>query len=200
MAQEYPTPDYPAAPLSAAAGAMRFDPVRFRTGPRITGRMTGAGIALIGTGMLGFALGSQFLYGLSPCELCIYQRWPWLAAIVLGLAAAGAARHKTLQTVLLVLMSLSLLGNAGLASFHVGVEQHWWEGLASCMGNLPQTDSIEALRAKLLATPTASCSEVSWSLFGISMAGYNLLICLALGLFGLTKARHVRDEAIDAEV
>lgn len=88
----------------------------------------------------------------------------------------------------LTLAGLVFLAGAGIAAFHVGVEQHWWQGLASCGGNLPQARTVEELRAALLAQPVVRCDEVAWSLFGISMAGWNFLFSLGLAALSFAAA------------
>ncbi len=81
--------------------------------------------------------------------------------------------------------SLAILSGAGLAGYHVGVEQHWWEGLTSCGGAVGMPTSVEVLRQQIMSSLVVRCDEVAWSLFGISMAGYNFLISLAFGAGGL---------------
>ena len=87
-----------------------------------------------------------------------------------------------LRAGLLALTTIALLVSVGLGAFHVGVEQHWWPGTEDC-GTAPLSGGdIDALRQQLLATPVVRCDEVLWSLFGISMAGYNTLLSAGLGL------------------
>lgn len=175
------------------------NPVEFKTGPRITGRMTCVGAILLSAVALGSALIGQFVYGLQPCELCIAQRWPWIVAIGLSLIVVTLVRNKFIQSILILATGITLLTNSGIAFFHVGVEQAWWAGLASCSPALPTGASIEELRAHLLAAPTVSCGDVAWSLFGISMAGYNALLSLAGGLALIVQAWFVQREPADAE-
>lgn len=137
-------------------------------------------IAALGAGMLAAAFAFQHLGGLDPCVLCIYQRWPWAAAAGLGgLAALFARRRRTAAQAALALAVLAMLTGAGIAAYHVGVEQHWWAGTAECGGVTGQAKTIEELKAQLLATPVTRCDEVAWSLFGISMAGWNLIVSAA---------------------
>lgn len=173
-------------------------PQRFRTGPRVTARMAGVSTLLLGTWMLGFALVSQYVFKLQPCELCIIQRWPWVAAMALGFAVAVTNTHKFAQSILLLATGLTLIVGAGIAGFHVGVEEGLWQGLASCSQTLPTSGSIEALRAHLMAAPTVSCGDVAWRLFGISMAGYNAIISAVLGVALIAKAWFVPSEPVDA--
>ncbi len=124
-------------------------------------------------GSLGLMIGVvyfQYVRGLQPCELCIYQRVPHIVVLVIG-AYAIWARSAWLC---LIMAGLMLLG-AGIAIFHVGVEAHWWAGLQSCSGEAQL--SVE----DLLATPPARCDEIAWSFLGLSMAGWNALISTALG-------------------
>ena len=143
---------------------------------------------------LAAALGFQHLGDLDPCILCIYQRWPYVAVAGLAALALALPRPGWARPALLGLCAVALLVGSGLALFHVGVEQHWWAGTAACEGQISITQgSIEDLRAQLLGTPVTRCDQVAWSLFGLSMAGYNLLISLGLAALSvLAAARPVR--------
>ncbi len=137
---------------------------------------------------LGTAFASQYLGGLQPCILCVYQRWPYGLAVVLGLAAIMLARSSTkAAALLLALAGLAVWVSGGIGAFHVGVEQGWWQGTAEC-GSQISTTSVEALRQALNAAPVVRCDQVPWSLFGISIAGYNLLYAALLGALTLTAA------------
>lgn len=154
----------------------------------MTGQMTGMKLrlatlltALVSAAVLGAALLSQFVGGLQPCVLCLYQRWPYVATIALGLAGfALARRHPDAARIMLALAGLVFLVGAGIAGFHVGVEQGWWQGTAGCGAPAGGAMTLEQLRAQVLAAPVVRCDEVPWSLLGISMAGYNFLVSLAL--------------------
>jgi disulfide bond formation protein DsbB len=135
--------------------------------------------------MLAGAWGFQYIGGLQPCALCLYQRWPYWVAMGIGLAGVLLARRLGARgmAALAGAGALTFLAGAAIAGFHVGVEQHWWEGLAACGGAGGLNDpglSLAELRARLLATPVVRCDEVPWSLFGISLAGYNFVASLAL--------------------
>jgi len=135
----------------------------------------------IGAATLGGALASQYWGGLQPCILCLYQRYPW--AIVIALAAfAAALPGHALARPALALAALACVAGAAIAFFHVGVEQQWWRGTAECGGTIESGLSIEELREAILKAPVVRCDEVAWSLFGISMAGYNFLLSLATAM------------------
>jgi disulfide bond formation protein DsbB len=148
---------------------------------------------LAGAAMLGGAWGFQILGGLYPCTLCLYQRWPhWAVIVIAGLATLGARRLGTRGIALTsALCGLIFLAGAGVAGFHAGVEQHWWEGLAACgNGDLNNPNmSIEELKTRLLAAPVARCDDVPWSLFGVSLAGYNFLASFVFALASIWVAR-----------
>ena len=131
----------------------------------------------------------QYAGGLAPCVLCIYQRYPYGVAIALSALALILANGRTRGAALLACAAAFLVG-AGIAVFHIGVEQHWWQGTAACTGgDAGPAGSLEALRAQIMAAPVVRCDQIAWSLFGISMAGYNALISSALALVSLVAAR-----------
>ncbi len=146
-------------------------------------------IFLASIAVVGAALLSQYLGGLQPCELCLYERWPYYAAIGVSLAASVVGRRGTSIAAAALCAALFLAG-AGLAAYHVGVEQHWIAGPTACTGT-PLRGSVEDVMAQLLARQPVSCDEVQWSLWGVSLAGWNLLASLALAALavgGLRKA------------
>jgi len=149
--------------------------------------------AALGIAVLLSVYGSQYLGGLRPCVLCLYQRWPWWVAVGLAAVALGLRGQAKWQMAAVGLASLSLLVGAGIAVFHVGVEQHWWQGLASCGGVSDMPMTVEALKAQIMSAPVVRCDEVAWSFLGLSMAGYNALISTAAGIGGLALTwRHWR--------
>jgi disulfide bond formation protein DsbB len=145
-------------------------------------------VLLASIAILGAAFAFQHLGGLQPCVLCIWQRYPYgvaIAVAVIGLLLSG---RPSAMRAALVLCAAAFLVGGGIAAFHVGVEQGWWEGTASCGSTRPPSASIEELRARLMAAPVVRCDEVAWSLFGVSMAGYNVLLSIALAALALTAA------------
>lgn len=136
------------------------------------------------------AFAFQHIGGLQPCILCWWQRYPYFVTIVLALVAVAVApQRKPAAAILLGLCGLAFLVGAGIAAFHVGVEQHWWQGTAECGANFGPAGSIEELRRRLEGQAMVRCDAIAWSLFGISMAGYNFLLSLGLAVFALAGAR-----------
>ncbi len=147
------------------------------------------GLLFISIAILGGAYAFQYLGGLQPCTLCLYQRWPWWVAGVLALLALFIVADRRLCRALVALSALSVLIGAGIAFYHVGVEQQWWAGPTACSGGGGTPQTLEELRAQVLGAPVVRCDEVAWSLFGISMAGYNGLISLATGFAAMALLR-----------
>jgi len=138
------------------------------------------------------AVGSQHLGGLAPCELCIWQRWAYGGVITAALLALLAARAPKAAALLLALGGVAALAGGGIAIFHVGVEQHWWQGLTGCSGSALSGDmTAEEFEAAILAAPAVRCDEIAWSFAGISMAGYNVLYAAALAIFAFLLAGRI---------
>lgn len=130
-------------------------------------------LGLAGAGALASAFTFQAL-GYDPCQLCVWQRWPY--AVVLGLAVASwpLAGARRALVVVLVAMAIALAFNSGLALYHTGVEQHWWSNAFDCAAPATVATSVADLRARLMATDYVPCDKIPWELFGISIAGFNI--------------------------
>ena len=140
--------------------------------------------------LLGGAYAFQYLGGLYPCVLCLYQRVPHAIVLLLALLAMMTAGRPGVALWFILMAGIAVLTGAGIAGFHVGVEQRWWEGSAEC-GSVTAADSIAELRRQLLDQPIIRCDEPAWSLFGISMAGYNLVISLSIAMVACLAARNI---------
>jgi disulfide bond formation protein DsbB len=136
--------------------------------------------------VVGGALLFQYVGQLAPCELCLYERWPYYAAIPLSLLALLAGeRRATLG--LLALCALLFVGGGVLSFYHVGVEQHWFQGPTACTGGgSGGNESIDDFTKRLLETQPVRCDEAAWSLLGVSLAGWNFLASLGLVVFCLS--------------
>src|SRR4051794_36129079 len=146
---------------------------------RVSTPLSGSALArlialVVPMALLGGALGSQYLGGLHPCEMCYWQRGPPATAIVLAAAAfAMPARARTLPA--LAALAIAVSGLIGV--YHAGVELKWWEGMTTCTaGGALDLD-------QLMKVPLIRCDQVQWSLLGISMAGWNAIV--SLGSFAL---------------
>ncbi len=136
--------------------------------------------ALGSAALLGGAYYFQYVVGLAPCEMCYWQRWPHMAALVVGLAAAASFASPRLALVLALAAIAALLGTAAIGTFHVGVENGWWLGPQACSANVPTGLSAEELKRHLFGAPLVRCDQIAWSMWGISMAGWNALLSFAL--------------------
>lgn len=121
-------------------------------------------------GLLGGALISQYGFGLPPCEMCHWQRWPHYAAVFAALAAFIVPGN--FQRALIALAALLIAVSGAIGVFHAGVEYGWWEGLTTCA--VPGATSME----DLLNAPLIRCDVAPWTLGGVSLAGFNALFSL----------------------
>ena len=133
--------------------------------------------------MLG-AWGFQYIGGYPPCQMCFWQRWPHMAAIVIGvIALLGMPWMAWLG----VLASATTMG---IGMFHTGVERDWWEGPKSCTGGGLDMGSMTGADLLSIAGPKlVMCDQVAWAMFGLSMASWNAVISGILVIFWLRAAR-----------
>ena len=139
-----------------------------------------AGFVLVASAIvLGTALLSEYWGGLAPCELCLVQRWPWAAAIVTSLIVLLVGERAPLSWVALVFAVVFVIGVV-LAFYHVGVEQHWFAGPTACTASSGGAMTLEQMKQQILGTAPVLCDRPAWTLFGVSLAGWNLLASLII--------------------
>jgi disulfide bond formation protein DsbB len=141
---------------------------------RISPRAFTAFVLITSAIVLSAVCVAQYWGGLAPCELCLLQRWPWAVAIVISFVATMVGSRPALPWVALLLAVVFTVSD-GFAAYHVAVEQHWVQGPTACSGAATAADTLEALKAQLLRQQPVRCDEVAWSLWGISLAGWNLI-------------------------
>lgn len=140
-------------------------------------------LAALGSGfLLGCALFFQYVMGLAPCEMCHWQRWPHIVAIIAGLGAFAASSNRKLALGLLLVAIVSIAVTSALGVFHAGVEYRWWAGPQACSGTIPTGLSPEELKKYLFGAKMVRCDEPAWKLAGISMAGWNAILSAALAI------------------
>lgn len=147
-------------------------------------------ILLVAVATLSSVYSAQYMGGLRPCVLCLYERIPWFAAaglMLVGILTPASGRE---WRGLLLLTGLVMLASTALAGYHVGVEQKWWAGPGACSAPEQMPQSLNDLKDLLLPTTNKPprCDEIPWALWGISMAGYNAILSAGLALLALGSA------------
>ena len=127
---------------------------------------------LLPLGLLGGALGSQYIGGLHPCEMCYWQRWPHAAAIILAAGAFTATAASSRSRLLTLLAAAAIAVSGAIGVYHAGVEAGIFEGFTTCT-----TTGATSLE-DILKVPLVRCDQVQWAFLGISMAGWNAILSL----------------------
>jgi disulfide bond formation protein DsbB len=149
---------------------------------RSTAGLTPAGTArlialLLPVALLGGALGSQYLGGLHPCEMCYWQRWPHAAAILLAALAFTGPAESTRSRALTLLAALAIAVSGAIGVYHAGVEAKIFRGFTECTA-LARTGSAAEMLKQITHAPLIRCDEVQFRFLGISMAGWNAILSL----------------------
>ncbi len=129
--------------------------------------------------LLGGAYVGQYVFGLYPCEMCWWQRYPHFIALGLALLAFTAPPQK----LWVALAALAIIASGLIGGFHAGVEYGWWDGVTKC-ALIPSAGGGSAMDA-ILDTPLIRCDAAPWSFLGISLAGYNFIISVLAGVASL---------------
>ena len=133
---------------------------------------------LLPLALLGGALGSQYLGGLHPCEMCHWQRWPHAAAIVLAALAFTGPATSSRSRMLTLLAAATIAISGAIGVYHAGVEAKIFEGITTCTA-LPRGASTAELLKQITHAPLVRCDQVQFEFLGISMAGWNAILSLS---------------------
>jgi disulfide bond formation protein DsbB len=160
-------------------------------------------VAVVGMAALCGAWFFQYVIGLPPCPLCLEQRIAYYVAIPLAamilLGVSVGAKHKVLVLALFAI-GAAMLWNAGLGVYHSGIEWHWWQGPQDCSGTGGSLTGGGSLLEQMQTTRVVRCDEAAWRFLGLSLAGYNVLISLALAAIALCAgAVALKNRPVEAE-
>ena len=140
-------------------------------------------VTLLCGASLGLVITAIFIgeiFGLHPCKLCLYARWPHFATLII-LVAYHAVIIELAKKIVIGLGALAMTLSASISIFHSGVELKFWEGPSTC-ANAPklQNITVDELLDQILSTPVVACDEIVWELFSLSMANWNAVISLVM--------------------
>lgn len=164
------------------------------TGGQVTGALRNAALLAFITPLwlLAGAYIGQYVFDLYPCEMCWWQRYPHFAALALMIPGLFLLRQdKTFQLrALTLLAAVAILISGLIGGYHAGVEYRWWAGVTECTSALEIADGADFWQ-EMMNAPVVRCDRPAFTLFGISLAGYNFLISTASALliFGLLRNR-----------
>ncbi len=149
-------------------------------------RRTLIAVATLGSAaLLAGAFAFQYVGGMAPCQLCLWQRWPHAAAMLIGVLALALGWRA-----LALAGAIAALTTAAIGVFHVGVEQKWWEGLASCTaGSIKGISAADLLNPDVVVAAPVRCDAIAWQMLGVSMAGWNVILSVGLMLVWVMAAR-----------
>jgi len=153
-------------------------------------KLPGLVILFTCVGALSTAYFVQFVVGIDPCVLCLYQRIPYAAAGLFALFAIIARPGGFTQQAALLGCGIAFICGASVAFYHFGVEELWWQ--ASCSGAQGLNVSFEDLKSSIMAEPLKPCDKKDWVMFGISITAYNTLASIALALSTFTSLVIIR--------
>ncbi len=134
--------------------------------------------------VLAGAFAFQYLGGMAPCKLCLWQRWPHAAAVLIGILALFLPGR-----IWPLAGAFAALCTAGIGFYHTGVERGWWQGPSSCTSGSVSGLSVDELMDQIMAAPLVRCDEVPWEMFSLSMASWNAIVSLILALLWISASR-----------
>lgn len=140
--------------------------------------LAAGGSAALLLGAFGFQL-----FGYPPCHLCLLQRWPHAAAILIGVLAL-----RFRGWLLPMLGAVAAATTSGLGLYHSGVEQGWWQGPSTCTSGSVGALSPDKLLDQIMTAPLIQCDQIAWSMFGLSMASWNAILSAFLVVIWLRGA------------
>ncbi|PCJ97482.1 MAG: hypothetical protein COA45_09430 [Zetaproteobacteria bacterium] len=161
-------------------------------------------VALISFTSLAAAFIAEGILKLEPCILCIYQRYPFAIALFLSLTGLALQNKPAIIPPILGVCSINFLINSLIASYHTGVEQHWWtSAVEGCSVIFLDDNSSKSILENIMSAPMGDCSKIPWQdpWIGLSMANYNIGLCFGLFVFCALSAvmvnaknKHLRND------
>src|SRR5438132_3501179 len=133
---------------------------------------------LLPLALLGGAFGSQYFGGLYPCEMCWWQRYAHMVALVPAALAFTASAESARSRTLTLLAALAIAVSGGIGVYHAGVEAKIFQGFTTCTALVTSGGSTADLLKQITHAPLIRCDQVQWSFLGISMAGWNAILSL----------------------
>ncbi len=133
--------------------------------------------------------------GFQPCQMCLWQRYPHMAAV-----AVGALALLTGWRLLPWLGALAAATTSAISGYHSGVERKWWLGPDTCVAYGVEGMSADELMSQIMNAPLARCDEISWRLsdlitlpaleqvLDITMANMNFIGAAVLALIWIMAA------------
>lgn len=135
---------------------------------------------LVPAALLAGALGSQYIGGLHPCEMCHWQRWGHYAALAFALLAFALRGQPDRGRSLVWLAAIGILASGAIGAYHAGVEAKIFEGFTQC--TTMTTSSGDDLLKDIMAAPLVRCDQVQFEFLGLSMAAWNAVISIGAAL------------------
>jgi disulfide bond formation protein DsbB len=145
-----------------------------RLGPAAAARLIAL---LLPATLLAGAFGSQYFGGLYPCEMCWWQRYAHMAALVPAALAFTAPAQSARSRTLTLLAALAIAVSGAIGVYHAGVEAKIFQGFTTCTATMHAGTTADLLK-QIESAPLVRCDQVQWSFLGISMAGWNAIISL----------------------
>ena len=127
-----------------------------------------------------FALYIEYILGYEPCKLCLYQRIPYVIAIFISFIGYNYFKNDKILILIIVIFSISFL----ISGYHYGIENNFFEEFSGCSAKSLETIDKEEI-LKSLNNNITSCKDVTFKLFGISLAGINLLLSLLIVTYSI---------------
>lgn len=152
------------------------------------------------------AIASELFLGLEPCQLCIYQRWVFVATTLIGIFGLIGSSERRASIAFTLAGGFVFLLNSAVAFYHTGVEQKWWvsalEGCGVPEGFLENSTDNQTWLENIMAAPSAPCSMIPWQdpVLGLSMANYNMIMCFGLFIACMIAAMRLKKSDINIKV
>ena len=122
----------------------------------------------------------QYEYGILPCKICIWQRWPHIFNIFIAVIIISS---YSIPNYLMVLGLINMFLAFILALYHYGLEQNLWDNMFSCSGEIKFNDlSTEEILKNLNNTPIKNCEIEAWNFLNLSLTGWNMILTIFISM------------------
>ena len=127
------------------------------------------------------ALYIEYIMQYEPCKLCIYQRLPYVAAILASYIGYNYSTNDKILIIIIMIFTISAI----ISGYHFGIENNLIDEVFSCTNNSLDITNKSKLLESLNKSMPVDCKDATFKIFGVSLAAINTIFSILIVIFSI---------------